>query len=138
MKKTITYDPDTGKILGRLTISENQLAHQSNLIEINDELAQRPLEYCMKVRLRTKRLIDKNEVKVSADKSTFTANGTDKCTLTFSGLTGAADLFVNHKFVGQVTPADPTLELTSDTSKVFYVQAVSLDDYSLPITVTAQ
>ena len=137
MKKTVIYDPDTGKILGRLTISENQLAHQSNVIEINDELAQRPL-YCMKVRLLTKRLIDKNEVKVSADKTTFTANGTDKCTITFSGLTGAADLLVNHAVIGQVTPADASLDITSDTPKSFIVQAVSLDDYSLPITVTAQ
>ena len=136
MKTLIIFDLATGRITGRLTTSDPVLTN--NVVELDDALVDQPVETTMRVRLLTKTLIAKNEVKATASKIIFMANGTDACTITFSGLSGEVDVVIDHSVVGQITDADPTVTVTSDVARIFAVHVDSLIDYSWPITVTAQ
>lgn len=130
------FDPATGRITGRLTTSDP--VPSNNVVELDKSLINQPVEMTKRVRLLTKTLIDKNEVRATANKATFMANGTDSCTITFDNLSGQVDVLIDHKVVGQITADDPTVVVTSDIARTFTVQVDSLVDYSWPITVTAQ
>lgn len=137
MNQYVSYDPATGKILGRYTLSEGQEGAYHNLVAVDHLTFLGVPEKYMRVDLKTKELVKKNHIKATASKSTFTANGIDSSTITFTGHSGSVSVLINNVSRGTVDLATPTVTVTSDMPGPFVVQIMTDTDYSDLITVTA-
>ncbi len=83
-------------------------------------------------------LVKRQEIVLSCDKPTFTANGVDRATITLVGIVGSVSLRVSPGPVVSVAESDPVLVLTSDSPRRFRLDVDDPLHYGNPVTVEAR
>jgi len=132
----VRYDPNTGAILARYSVSEGQAKNYDHRVPIDD--IDHPYEITHRVNMNYNSLEPKNEVKLSANKTSIQANGSDQAIITVGNLIFSGYVTVNFDKLA-VTPADSTVTLTSDTQRDFVVRYVpDINQFSVDeLTITA-
>ena len=140
-KSFVIYDLTTEDIVGLFHTSEAaeqtypQEVNQGKILVVHDHqiFSEQP-----KWRISGGGLVLKDEVVITSDKGQIIADGIDEAVLSFAGLVAPVTVSFGDGLSQLATPADPTVQLTSDVPRRFVVEIDDKLHFADPIFVEAQ
>lgn len=132
----VTFN-DSGEIMGRYSSSDPlQLNNYSNVATMALAEWEAQPELYQRVHPESLTRFDKQQIIITTDVNTFSADGSESCTLTFSGIIADIQLRLTTSptIVGT---ADPTLTLRSQRPRMFRIFINDFYHYSNVATVEA-